>query len=113
MADTENGNLEYPCFLFVFSLFSNIFISNVYILDVFLCFQILFITKALFFKCFKHDFRPNFNVANIIFESYEHRSKIIPPLLTSFAFITVCFVPHRRTVDLTYLLNLGRGIASD
>jgi hypothetical protein len=25
--------------------------------DVFLCFQILFITKALFFKCFKHDFR--------------------------------------------------------
>jgi hypothetical protein len=27
--------------------------------DVFLCFQILFITKALFFKCFKHDFRNN------------------------------------------------------
>jgi hypothetical protein len=25
--------------------------------DVFLCFQILFITKALFFKCFKHVFR--------------------------------------------------------
>jgi hypothetical protein len=25
--------------------------------DVFLCFQILFITKALFIKCFKHDFR--------------------------------------------------------
>ena len=25
--------------------------------DVFLCFQILFITKALFFKCFKHDFK--------------------------------------------------------
>jgi hypothetical protein len=29
MADTENGKLEYPCFLFVFSLFSNIIISNV------------------------------------------------------------------------------------
>jgi hypothetical protein len=29
MADTENGKLEYPCFLFVFSLFSNIVISNV------------------------------------------------------------------------------------
>ena len=26
MADTENGKLEYPCFLFVFSLFSNIVI---------------------------------------------------------------------------------------
>ena len=25
--------------------------------DVFLCFQILFITKALFFKCFKYDLR--------------------------------------------------------
>ena len=25
--------------------------------DVFLCFQIVFITKALFFKCFKHDFK--------------------------------------------------------
>jgi hypothetical protein len=24
MADTENGKLEYPCFLFFFSLFSNI-----------------------------------------------------------------------------------------
>ena len=29
MADTENGKLEYPCFLFVFNLFSNIVISNV------------------------------------------------------------------------------------
>jgi hypothetical protein len=25
--------------------------------DVFLCFQILFITKGLFFKCFKYDFK--------------------------------------------------------
>jgi hypothetical protein len=49
---------------------------------------------------------PNFNVTNIIFESYEHRSKIIPPLLTSFVFITVCFVPHSRTVDLSISLQL-------
>ena len=34
MADTENGKLEYPCFLFVFGLFSNIFISNVDILTI-------------------------------------------------------------------------------
>ena len=40
---------------------------------------------------------PNFNVTNIIFESYEHRSKIILQLLTSFVFLKVGFVPHRRT----------------
>ena len=41
--------------------------------DVFLCFQIIFITKALFFKCFKHDFRN-----------------------TSFVFLKVDFALHRR-----------------
>jgi hypothetical protein len=30
---------------------------------------------------------PNFKVTNIIFESYEHRSKIILQLLTSFVFL--------------------------
>ena len=39
---------------------------------------------------------PNFKVTNIIFESYEHRSKIILQLLTSFVFLKVGFVPHRR-----------------
>jgi TRAP-type mannitol/chloroaromatic compound transport system permease small subunit len=33
---------------------------------------------------------------NIIFESYEHRSKIILQLLTSFVFLKVDVVPHRR-----------------
>jgi hypothetical protein len=38
--------------------------------DVFLCFQILFITKALFFKCLNMILEtPNFKVTNIIFES--------------------------------------------
>ena len=49
---------------------------------------------------------PIIKVTNIIFESYEHRSKIIPQLLTSFVFLTVCFVPHRRTVDLCISLQL-------
>jgi hypothetical protein len=40
---------------------------------------------------------PNFKVTNIIFESYEHRSKIILQLLTSFVFLKVGFVPHKRT----------------
>jgi hypothetical protein len=31
MADTENDKLENHCFLFVFSLFSNIVISSVYV----------------------------------------------------------------------------------
>jgi hypothetical protein len=35
---------------------------------------------------------PNFKVTNIIFESYEHRSKIILQLLTSFVFLKVGFV---------------------
>ena len=39
---------------------------------------------------------PNFKVTNIIFERYEHRSKIILQLLTSFVFLKVGFVPHRR-----------------
>lgn len=39
---------------------------------------------------------PNFKVTNIIFESYEHRSKIILKLLTSFVFLKVGFAPHRR-----------------
>jgi hypothetical protein len=39
---------------------------------------------------------PSFKVTNIIFESYEHRSKIILQLLTSFVFLKVGFVPHRR-----------------
>jgi hypothetical protein len=39
---------------------------------------------------------PNFKVTNIIFESYEHRSKIILQLLTSFVFLKVGFAPHRR-----------------
>ena len=39
---------------------------------------------------------PNFKVTNIIFENYEHRSKIILQLLTSFVFFKVGFVPHRR-----------------
>ena len=39
---------------------------------------------------------PNFKITNIIFESYEHRSKIILKLLTSFVFLKVGFVPHRR-----------------
>jgi hypothetical protein len=30
---------------------------------------------------------PNFKVTNIIFESYEHRSKIILQLLTSFDYL--------------------------
>ena len=38
---------------------------------------------------------PNFKVTNNIFESYEHRSKIILQLLTSFFFLKVGFVPHR------------------
>jgi hypothetical protein len=37
---------------------------------------------------------PSFKVTNIIFESYEHRSKIILQLLTSFVFLKVGFVPH-------------------
>ena len=39
---------------------------------------------------------PNFKVTTIIFESYEHRSKIILQLLTSFIFLKVGFAPHRR-----------------
>jgi hypothetical protein len=39
---------------------------------------------------------PNFKVTNIIFESYEHRSKIILKLLISFVFLKVGLVPHRR-----------------
>ena len=39
---------------------------------------------------------PNFKATNIIFESYEHGSKIIIQLLTSFVFLKVGFVPHRR-----------------
>jgi hypothetical protein len=34
---------------------------------------------------------PKFKVTNIIFESYEHRSKIILQLLTSFVFFKVGF----------------------
>jgi hypothetical protein len=39
---------------------------------------------------------PNFKVTNILFESYEHHSKIILQLLTSFVFLKVGFAPHRR-----------------
>ena len=39
---------------------------------------------------------PKFKVTNIIFESYEHRSKIILQLLTSFVFLKVGYVPHMR-----------------
>ena len=39
---------------------------------------------------------PNFKVTKIIFESYEHRSKIIIQLLKSFVFLNVGFAPHRR-----------------
>ena len=42
---------------------------------------------------------PNFKVTNIIFESYEHRSKIILQLLTSFVFLKVGFVPHSSVDD--------------
>jgi hypothetical protein len=35
-------------------------------------------------------------VQDQIFESYEHRSKIILQLLTSFVFLKVGFAPHRR-----------------
>ena len=63
--------------------------------DVFLCFQILFITKALNVLNMILE-TPKFKVTNIIFESYEHRSKIILQLLTSFVFLKVGFVPHRR-----------------
>jgi hypothetical protein len=62
MAETENGKLEYPCFLFVFSYF--IYYKSV-VLNMILE-------------------TPSFKVTNIIFESYEHRSKIILQLLTSF-----------------------------
>jgi hypothetical protein len=36
---------------------------------------------------------PNIKVTTIIFESYEHRSKIILQLLTSFVFLNVGFAP--------------------
>ena len=39
---------------------------------------------------------PSFKVTNIIFESYEHRSKIILQLLKSFVFLKVGCVPHMR-----------------
>ena len=45
---------------------------------------------------------PNFKVINIIFESYEHRSKIILQLLTSFVFLKV----GEFTVDLSISLQL-------
>ena len=38
----------------------------------------------------------NFKATNIIFETYEHRSKIIILLLTSFVFLNVSIAPHRR-----------------
>ena len=44
----------------------------------------------------------NFKVTNIIFESYEHRSKIILQLLTSFVFLKV----GEFTVDLSISLQL-------
>jgi hypothetical protein len=68
MADTENGKLEYPSLQKRCSLN----VLNM-ILET-----------------------PNSKVTNIIFESYEHRSKIILQLLTSFVFLKVGFVPHRR-----------------
>ena len=50
---------------------------------------------------------PNFKVTNIIFESYEHRSKIILQLLTSFVFLKVGFVHIGEfTVDLSTSLQL-------
>jgi hypothetical protein len=67
MADTENGKLEYPCLKHCSLDVLNMILET-----------------------------PNFKVTNIIFESYEHRSKIILQLLTSFVFLKVGFVPHRR-----------------
>jgi hypothetical protein len=42
---------------------------------------------------------PNFKVTNIIFKSYEHRSKIIQQSLTSFVFLTVCFEPQAFVIN--------------
>ena len=65
--------------------------------DVFLCFQIVFITKRCSLNVLNMILEtPKFKVTNIIFESYEHRSQIILQLLTSFVFLKVGFVPHRR-----------------
>ena len=65
----------------------------------------LSITSGMFFFVFKFYLyvlnmileTPNFKVTNIIFKSYEHRSEIVLQLLTSFVFLKVGFVPHKRT----------------
>ena len=65
--------------------------------DVFLCFKFYLLQKRCSLNVLNMILEtPNFKVTNIIFESYEHRSKIILQLLTSFVFLKVGFVPHRR-----------------